>query len=244
MIKSIKKHGRTIILLLVIFLNQSCSLGKLNTTLPALPTARDIESFTTGTQAVDSSTPTQRPTAEVSVPTQTETLSTATATPPKVTISAVKGNLFIRRGPDMAFNPIGVLYKDMSAEVIARDILSKWVQIKIPDSEQTGWASIQTKYSQIKGDISALPEFTTTEWPVPAYVRNCTYHRMYILPTQIYLTSSLGYPENEVWLYPGTYTIYDLDVPGDPIELLQVEIREGSNVEVREDALGDRHHCP
>jgi len=240
MIKSLKKYGYISLALLFVLITQACSLGKLNT-LPALPTAQDIEPFVTEEQVnlIPS------PTATITLPVPTLVEATSTPVPlPKVTISAVKGNLFIRRGPDMAFNPVSVLYKDTSAEVIARDVLSKWVQIKIPGSDKTGWASIQTKYSQVNGDVSSLPELTTTEWPVPAYLRNCTYHRMYVLPGQIYLTSSLGYPENEIWLYPGTYTIYDLDVPGDPVELLQVDIREGSDQEIRVDSLGERHHCP
>lgn len=240
MIKQLQKYRILSIVLLFVLLTQACTLVRLNAP-PALPTAQDIEPFSTEEQVT--LLPTQTAMDEIPVPTATEIPPTA-ASFSEVKISAVKGNLFIRRGPDMSFNPVGVLYKDTSAEVIARDILSKWVQVKIPNSDKTGWASIQTKYSQVEGDLSSLPEFTTTEWPVPAYLRNCTYHRVYILPGQIYLTSSLDYPENEIWLYPGTYTIYDLDVPGDPIEVLQVDIREGSDKEILVDGFGERHHCP
>lgn len=240
MIKQLQKYRILSIVLLFVLLTQACTLVRLNAP-PALPTAQDIEPFSTEEQVT--LLPTQTAMDEIPVPTATKISPTA-ASFSEVKISAVKGNLFIRRGPDMSFNPVGVLYKDTSAEVIARDILSKWVQVKIPNSDKTGWASIQTKYSQVEGDLSSLPEFTTTEWPVPAYLRNCTYHRVYILPGQIYLTSSLDYPENEIWLYPGTYTIYDLDVPGDPIEVLQVDIREGSDKEILVDGFGERHHCP
>lgn len=238
--KSLKKYRNVSLVLLFVLLTQACAQVKLNAP-PALPTAQDIESFATEEQAYLA--PTQTTAAITPAPAETEIVPTVAAIS-KVTIRAVKGNLFIRRGPDMAFNPIGVLYKDTSAEIIARDILSKWAQIKIPNSDQTGWASIQTKYSQVEGDLSSIPEFTTTEWPVPAYLRNCTYHRMYILPGQIYLTSYLGYPENEIWLYPGAYTVYDLDVPGDPLEVLQVDIREGSDKEIIMDGLGERRKCP
>jgi hypothetical protein len=242
MIKPIKKYGHVIIFLLLVFLVQACGFARSN--VPAVlptPTARDIEPTATKRPVSITSTPTV--TVEFSGPTQTEILPTM-ADQSKVKISAVKGNLFIRRGPDMAFNPIGVLYKDTSAEVIAHDILSKWAQIKIPDSKATGWVSLQTKYSKLDGDLSTLPELSVTEWPKPAYLRNCTYHRMYILPSQIYLNSYLGSPENEVWLYPGDYTVYDIDVPGDPVEVLQVTISEGSDKEILLDGLGERRKCP
>lgn len=240
-IKQLKKYRTLSIALLFVLLIQSCALVKLDTP-STLPTARDIEPFTTQDETV-TPLPTQTLAVETPVSTETELPPTVVSSP-KVKINAVNGNLFIRRGPDMAFNPISVLYKDTSAEVIARDLLSKWVQIKIPNSDKTGWASIQTKYSQVEGDLASVPEFTTTEWPVPAYLRNCTYHRMYVLPGEIYLNSYLGYPENEIWLYPGTYTVYDIDVPGDPMEVLQVDIREGSDEEIIVDGLGDHRHCP
>ena len=137
----------------------------------------------------------------------------------------------------MAFNPIDVLYKDTSAKVIARDVLSKWVQIKIPNSDKTGWVSIQTQYSQIEGEIKNLPEYTPTEWPVPAYVRNCTYHQMYVLPFEIVIPSSYEYPDNEIWIYPGSYTVFDIDVSGDPI-VAEIVVKEGSEIEILNDGSG------
>jgi hypothetical protein len=143
----------------------------------------------------------------------------------------------------MAFNPIGVLYKNTSAEVIARDVLSNWVQIKIPGSDQTGWVSIKTEYSKIEGEIKDLPDFTITEWPVAAYLRNCTYHQMYVDPFDVVIPTSLEYPDNEIWIYPGTYIIYDIDVAGDP-EVDQIVVREGSNIEILYDGLGRHRKCP
>ena len=143
----------------------------------------------------------------------------------------------------MAFNPIAVLYKDTSAEVIARDVLSNWVQIKFPNSDKTGWVSIQTQYSQIEGDLEDVPEYTPTEWPVPAYLRNCTYHQMYVMPSEVVIPSYFQYPDNEIRIYPGTYTVYDIDVPGEP-EVAEIEIREGSEIEIIEDGLGEHHKCP
>jgi len=237
--KQFRKHRSIFIALLFVVLLQACMRGRLDAP-PALPTARDIETITTEEQVAAPVTPTTK--IETPAATATEIFPTQTSLP-KVTISAIKGNIFIRRGPDTAFNPIGVLYKDTSAAVIMRDVLSNWVQIIIPNSDKTGWVSIQTDYSKLDGDLKALPEFTPTDWPIPAYLRNCTHHQMYIMPSEIILPSSLANPENEVWLYPGTYTVYDIDVPGEP-EVLQVDIREGITVEILDDGLGEHRKCP
>jgi len=227
------------ILMLAVLL-QACVQIKLDA--PALPTPRKIETITTEKQVSSLATPSAQFVIPVLTAPATELFTTPTS-PPKVTLSAIKGNLFIRRGPDMAFNPIGVLYKDTSAPVIASDVLSKWVQIIIPNSDKTGWVSIQTAYSRVEGDLNALPDFTTRIWPIPAYLRNCTHHQMYILPNEIVLPSSFGYPENEIWLYPGSYTVQDLDVPGQP-EVMQVDIREGLTVDIHDDGLGEHRKCP
>ena len=172
MIKSSQIQRKILTATLTIMLLQACMQVRVDAP-PALPTPQDIETVAISEQpaATATSTPTTVPA------TATEISPTAT-TQPRVVISAVKGNIFIRRGPDMAFNPIGVLYKDTSAPVIARDVLSNWVQIVIPNSDQKGWISIQTQYSKVDGDLKTLPEFTTTEWTTPAYLRNCTHQQM------------------------------------------------------------------
>jgi len=233
-----QKYRNFSIILLFVLLTQACAQIKLDTP-PALPTARDVASIATE----ERSAPLATPTARVEIPTATEIPPIPTSSLPKVTISAVKGNIFVRRGPDMAFNPIDVLYKGTSAKVIARDILSKWVQIKIPNSNKTGWVSIQTDYSKVEGEIKNLPEYTPTEWPVAAYVRNCTHHQMYVLPIQIVISSSFAAPDNETWIYPGTYTIVDIDVPGDP-QVDTIVVSEGSNIDIRYDGLGEHRKCP
>lgn len=238
MIKQLLNYRSLSIALLFVLLAQACAQFKLDAP-PALPTAREIESVSTE----ERSAPLATSTATVGIPTATEMIPTPTSSLPEVTISAVKGNIFIRRGPDMAFNPIDVLYKNTSAKVIARDVLSKWVQIKIPNSDRTGWVSIQTQYSQVEGEIKNLPEYTPTEWPVPAYVRNCTFHQMYILPSEIVVPSYLQYPENEIWIYPGTYTVLDIDVSGDP-EVAEIVVKEGSYIEILDDGSGGHHKCP
>jgi len=235
MINRLQKQRSRFTILLCVTLLQACVQVRLDTPA-ALPTAQNIEKIAAEDQAT-STTQIEMPSA-----TPTEIFPTPTLLP-KVKISAIKGNLFIRRGPDLAYNPIGVLYKDTSAPVLKRDILSKWLQIVIPNSDKMGWVSIQTNYSNVVGEVKDLPEFTPTDWPVPAYLRNCTHHQMYILPSEIILPSSYQTPENEVWLYPGSYSVQDLDVPGEP-NVLDVNIREGTTVDIHDDGLGEHRKCP
>jgi len=236
------KHGSAVTLLLMLVFLQACAPATATPpeTISTSPSAVDP---TATKEAVNTPLPLPTATAVIAESTQTE-IPTVAADQSSVTIGAIKGNLFIRRGPDMAFNPIGVLYEGSNTKVIARDVLSKWAQIKDPKSDAIGWVSLQTKYSQLEGDLATLPEVTVEDWPIPAYLRNCSYHRMYVLPSQVYLESYLSYPENEIWLYPGEYTVYDLEAGSDPVEVLQVSIREGSDVEVLVNGLGEKRICP
>lgn len=175
----------------------------------------------------------------------TEIVLSATPVPgTDVAITAVMGNLYIRRGPGMAYNPIGVLNKGETLSILARDILSKWVQVPLPDQPgQFGWISIQTKYSAIQGDISSLPGVQVDFWPVAGYVINCSYHEMVLQPGDIIIPSLFTDPENEVWVYPGSYTVYDLALPDAP-EVMNIEMREGLEVEILVNGLGEKHKCP
>jgi uncharacterized protein YgiM (DUF1202 family) len=227
---------RIAIVLLLALLAQACAQFEAETQSPkpasATPAAQEV---------VD---PLPTPTVTFEIPTPAvATLQPAETPAPSVTITAIKGNLFIRRGPDLAFNPVGVLYKDTTAKVIARDVLSDWVQIQIPNSGETGWVSAQTEYSKVEGNLDDLPGFTTTEWPVAAYVRNCTHHRMYVPQIDMVIPSSFEYPENEVWIYPGTYTVLDIDMDGYP-EVETFTIKEGSEFEIRWDGSGEKRKCP
>ncbi|MBI5944131.1 MAG: SH3 domain-containing protein [Chloroflexi bacterium] len=229
------KRRNFLIALVVVILTQGCMPSQINPQ-PALPTSQNVLPAATRTQVM--------PTAQSAtlVPTQTLAAPTETALP-KVTISAVKGNLFIRRGPGLAYNPIGVLVKGTSADVIARDVLSDWVQVAIPDSDHSGWVSIQTDYSSLEGELSSVPDFTFTDWPVPAYLYNCSEHDMYIMPGEIVLTSYFTHPNNQVWLNPGTYTVYDYVMPGRP-QVKKVEMREGMDQAILYDGTGTSHKCP
>jgi len=187
---------------------------------------------------VSTSTPLSTPTI---VPV-TPTLSTPQLI---VTITAVGGNLYIRRGPDMAYSRIGVLKKGESAEVIGQDVLSRWAQIKIPNSESTGWVSMMTNFSEITGDLKTIPNFTFTDYPKPAYIKNCTEHELHIEPGDLYLYNLYTNAKylNEVQVDSGVYYIYDATLPDVPL-IQTVDVQEGEIVYVTVNGLGDKHKCP
>lgn len=168
----------------------------------------------------------------------------STPTRRSVMVTAVKGNLYIRRGPDVAFNPVAVLSDGQTARALARDVLAKWVQIPIPGNPgKNGWVSIQTTYSAVAGDVATLPEVEPTDWPVLAFLRNCTLHDMTAEPGGILLPALTNFPANDVRMNPGTYRIYDNEADGYP-EVLKVELREGSAIDIRVDGDGLKKKCP
>lgn len=220
--------------LVIGFILQACAYA-----VPISPTPKDEATPTNVAPTVVQ--PTLAQPTQTLVPTGTP-LPAATANP-QVTISAVGGNVFIRRGPGMAYNPIGVLYKGTSQVILARDVLSRWVQVALPNSEKTGWIYLNSGFSKVEGDLNNVPDFTTSDWPVPGYLINCTHHDMYIMPGEVVLPASFGYPPNDVWLYPGFYTVQDIMVAGEP-KVLDIEMREGVDIEVRVDGTGEKRKCP
>lgn len=213
---------------------QACNLVQRN-----VPTATLVPSVTAPlpsepAAARPSRTPIPAPTLAI----------TASPTLAIVTVTAAKGNLFIRRGPDLGFNPVSVLMDGQSAQALARDVLARWVQIPIPGHpERTGWVSIQSHYSLISGNVMDLPEIEPTDWPVLPYLRNCTHHQMQLDPGEIVLPPVDLYPDNEISVNPGFYRILDIDVQGHPV-VLEVNLSEGAVLDIREDGTGEGRKCP
>ncbi len=163
---------------------------------------------------------------------------------PPVIVTAVRGNVFIRRGPDLAYNAVAVLMSGQVVKALGRDVLSKWLQIPIPGQRgKTGWVSLQTHYIALDGDIAVLPEIQVTDWPVLASLRNCTQHVMQANPGGIPIPAVAAFPDNEIQINPGIYTIHDMEVDGSP-QVMKVEIREGSYVDIRNGGDGDHKKCP
>lgn len=235
---------KVLIALLLIAFTQGCIL----TGGSGLPTG-DVVEPTSQANVVSLNTPIPSTATPLPLPTVAPTATVILPTPlpplPSITITAIDGNLFIRRGPGMPYNPIGFLRKGVSAQVIAVDVLSNWAQINVPDMDTTGWVYLHTPYSKIDGDLSQLPDFTFTEWPAPAYIKNCTEHDMYIMPGDIYLYSlyTNAKYKNEVQVDPGTYVAYDMFYPDEP-EAQTVDVFEGTTGYITINGSGEGHKCP
>ncbi len=217
--------------------SQSCAGGVPSpVSFQALP-SQQIETTQTASLLPNIPTPTIQ--EEIASPTASITL-----TPRVITITAVNGNLFIRRGPDLAYNAVSVLVKGQVVTALGRDVLARWIQIPIPGQpNKTGWVSIQTQYSAVSGDVMTLPEITNIARPIASYFRNCTNHKMLVEPGDTILLSVSGYPDNIQWINPGIYTVYDYDLPNQP-EVLSAELREGLTVDILDDGSGEHRKCP
>lgn len=150
--------------------------------------------------------------------------------------------MFLRRGPDLAYNAIGALWKGQTASVIGKDILSEWLLVRA-DAGKEGWLSARTSYTQILGDLQSLPVVEVAGLPAPAMVQNCTLHEMLIEPIGAYLPGVASLPNNVIALNPGVYTFKDNVLPSKP-EVSTAEVKEGSWIDVRVDGTGNKSGCP
>ncbi len=123
-------------------------------------------------------------------------------------------------------------------------MLSRWLQIRVPGGEQkTGWVTLVTDYTVVTGDVQSLPESQTTVWPELAFLRNCTHDLMVADPGGVPIPAIDYFPDNEVRINPGVYTIVDVDVDEYP-QVLKVDIREGSAIDILVDGTGEKKKCP
>jgi hypothetical protein len=162
-------------------------------------------------------------------------------TSPSVTVTVVNGDLSVRTGPDMSFDAIAKLKDGETVTALSRSIMDGWVQIQIPS--QTGWISIQTKYSIVSGNVLDLPRNDVVEWNVGSYLNNCTTHQIIVKPGDVIIQpvgDSVGEP---VWFSPGSYSVYDLDVAGQPV-VANLRVLEHSEYRIRNDGNGQRWDCP
>lgn len=176
--------------------------------------------------------------------TSTPEIAASAANPAGTVRVLARGNLFIRRGPDLAFNPISVLMEGQMAYPTGRDVLSRWLQIPLPaDPLRTGWISIMSDFTEITGDAHALQEIEPVEWPTLAFVRNCTYHQMILKPGDIIIPAIIYFPDNDVQVNPGRYKVLDLELDGYP-DIRRIDVSEGSAVDIIVDGLGMKKKCP
>ena len=148
----------------------------------------------------------------------------------------------MRRGPSLDYNYVGVLYDGDIALAVGRDRISRWVLIEFPTQpDKRGWVTTETSYTDIQGDVGSLP-FVSVEPASPAYIRNCTKHRMRVLPAGVELLSKFDRPYNEERFSVGIYQVYDMENPH--VEVIQeISLSEGQTVDIRRDWTGEKSKC-
>jgi hypothetical protein len=77
----------------------------------------------------------------------------------------------------------------------------------------------------------------------PAYLRNCTFHPMRILPGDFILAEQFDSMNNIHQVNPGAYEAYDQNVEGDPL-VLSPTVREGQTIDIVMDGLHNTYSCP
>ena len=185
--------------LVFLLLITACNLPTFATPAP-LPTQAATALPASPTPSWTASLPTPLPPTEGLPPAPTPSLvpSWTATTPPTaapVTVSAT-GNLNVRRGPGVGYNPVGGLLKGETATATARDANGEWLYISLPSSKP-GWVSILTKFSTVSGEVQSLPVMSV-DAPKPAYLRNCTFHPMLVKPVGITVPPVNESPENKV----------------------------------------------
>ncbi len=172
---------------------------------------------------------------------------TATPALPMVTITAINGNIYIRRGSGSDFDPTGVLLQGETATATGRDILNEWLYIPIPSQAgKFGWVSTLTVYSSVSGNTMDLP-VVDSDLAVPAFIQNCSTDDMIVQPTSVILPPWYQYPNNIVQFDPGEYTIMDYDnVKYNPKsnQGIVVDLREGELLKFTAMGTNAQHKCP
>jgi hypothetical protein len=203
--------------------------------IPPTATAAPIPPTPTfgGDLPTESATATSSPSPS---PTPTPTTSN------EVIITAATGNLNIRRGPSSYYNVVTSLAQGQSARASGRDAQGHWLYIAIPANPSAfGWISTQTQYSTIEGDVNALPIIAAPA-PLPAYIRNCTFHPMQINPGGIVLAPQTSAPANVASFAPGNYTATDQSVAGSVPK--NITLSEGMTLDINTDGLNNNYTCP
>jgi len=241
--KIISINVRTLItsLLFVMLALQSCG-APVAETQAALATDApgDIPTWTPRPGDIPDALPT--PTRLATVPPTPTAAPAAAPAPAQVIVQATGGNLNIRRGPSVDYNPIAVLRDGQTLTASGRDLVSRWLQVSLPSAPgKSGWISTLTDYSIVTGDAEELPVVTVPP-ASPAYIRNCTKHRMLVLPLEIELLGKYDEPYNEERFPPGEYQVYDLEAGIDDV-YETINLSEGSRVDITEDGLGDKSKC-
>ena len=224
------------IIVLLAWISLACNLTAQSSHTPVATT---LASSSTNTATQESPQPTQ-----TSLPTQSALPTEAvSATPAGVIITAASGNINIRRGPSAAYNALAGLVEGSSITASGRTEDGLWLNVPLPsDATRSGWISTQTGFSQIQGDVLSLP-IQSFPPPIPAYIRNCTFHPMLVGgPGDVLLKDQTQSPGNKQQFNPGEYKIFDQAVSNTLVKTLKLS--EGDSVDILKDGLGNTYACP
>lgn len=227
----------------------ACTQAPLQTVMPTIDPA-----------ILTSIAPTQEPQATVAVPTATltptievqpttfvvPTLGSNTgAAQPSLggfVITASSGNLTIHRGPGFEYNIVGYFLKGQSYTLIGRNEAGNWLMVSLDQPGRTAWISNMTPYTNVNGNVPGLP-VVTVDPAVPAYIYNCTDHRLTTSPGKYYIEA---WSKEQVNPYD-FYYVYDLDVTlpnGYNPVVDRATVTEGETANVHKDGNGTTYSCP
>ncbi len=176
-------------------------------------------------------------------PTASETPTAAPSAPAvAVTVTANGANLTLRRGPALAYNTVGYLADGQTTQATGRNASSDWLVVERPGAPgRLGWVRL-SRYAAVTGPVESLP-VVNTDPAVPAYLRNCTYHPMRIMPGDFILAERFNEPNNVHPVNPGVYEAFDMNQEGNPRVFVD-DVHEGETVDIITDGLGNSYPCP
>ncbi|MEW6567235.1 MAG: hypothetical protein AB1449_03540 [Chloroflexota bacterium] len=197
----------------------------------------------TATEVANAATTTPSGASPTAAPAASETPTVApSATPLTVTVTANGANLTLRRGPALACDTLGYLANGQTSQATGRNASSDWLVVERPSAPgQYGWVYLG-RYAAVEGAVESLP-VVSADPAVPAYLRNCTFHPMRIMPGDIILPERFNEPNNVHQVNPGTYEAYDMNQEGNP-RVFADDVHEGETVDIITDGLGNSYPCP
>jgi len=133
-----------------------------------------------------------------------------------------------------------------TALAVGRNQAADWLLVQDPaGGGKTAWITAASRYSVVDGGaqaVQALP-IGTVDPAVPAYIRNCTFHPMRIMPADVILKEMFDAPNNMRAFNPGQYEAYDQNQEGYP-KVMSEELREGETIDIEKDGLDNTYLCP
>jgi hypothetical protein len=223
------KKNALLILCVIVLTALSCNFATAVTPPPA--TTEQILPVTGDTATVEAG------------PVPTDTPAPTATTSSSVTITVLHDSLSIRRGPTIYYDVLDYFKANETATASARNSDGSWLYIAFPNNPSAhGWVSALTDYSSTQGDVNSLPVMNVDP-PMPAYIRNCTYHPMLIKPANLTLKDQLDMGGRIHQFAPGNYSAWDQSETG-PNPVFSVALTEGDSVDINVDGFGNMYYCP